>query len=134
MGQIVILKFKSGVEVIGELLKTDHDGEKFVLKDVFNINIKMLDPVTPSVSLVRFTMFAKSSEITFLTQDLLVNPLVPRESFVRYYEKACKHFEENIAPSLDEQSNAIAEMGTLTKDELFSELLKRFPVDKDSMQ
>lgn len=118
---IVILKLTNGVEVVGEI---EHENSyEIVISNPLQINYRYFNGPLPSVSFVRYIMFAEATSVTFDRQHVM-HQVKARESFDGLYKNAVSSFSDNVAKMIDDELKG----DTVSKDQL-EQLLESMPVE-----
>lgn len=100
---ITILKLTNGIEVVGELQReSSHDVE---LKNPLQINYRYFVGHIPTVSFVRYIMFAGSSTVVFDKMHVM-NCVPARESFSKFYYSAVEQFSTDVEKMIDKELNS----------------------------
>lgn len=90
---ISLIKFTSGVEIIGEVVK--QTTKATIVQNPLQINYRNIESSIPSVSLTRFMQFATEKQYTFDPKNIL-SVVQPIDEMIRYYEVALNHFETEV--------------------------------------
>lgn len=118
---IVILKLTNGTEVVGEI---EHENSyEVVISNPLQINYRYFNGPLPSVSFVRYIMFAETSSVTFDRQHVM-HQIVARESFANFYRSSIEGFSNNVVKMIDDELQG----ESVTKDQL-EQLLESMPVE-----
>lgn len=95
-----ILKLSNGLEVVGTI-EVENDFTVVVNKPL-QINYRYFQGSIPSVSFVRYIMFAQSDSISFSTQDIM-NVVSARESFALYYANVVNQYYGDLEKVIDKE-------------------------------
>lgn len=95
-----ILKLSNGLEVVGTI-EVENDFTVVVNKPL-QINYRYFQASIPSVSFVRYIMFAQSDSISFSTQDIM-NVVSARESFASYYANVVDQYYGDLEKVIDKE-------------------------------
>jgi len=95
-----ILKLSNGLEVVGTI-EVENDYTVVVNKPL-QINYRYFQGSIPSVSFVRYIMFAQSDSISFSTQDIM-NVVSARESFASYYANVVDQYYGDLEKVIDKE-------------------------------
>lgn len=110
-----ILKLSNGLEVVGTI-EVENDFTVVVNKPL-QINYRYFQGSMPSVSFVRYIMFAQSDSISFSTQDIM-NVVSARESFASYYANVVDQYYGDLEKVIDKELDNIT---TSPSEERFHE-------------
>lgn len=97
---ITILKLNSGIEVVGK--QEVENNESIILSKPLQINYRYYQGSMPSVSFVRYIMFAQSEDIIFNKRDV-INRVVARLSFANYYENVVDQYYSTLEKVIDRE-------------------------------
>jgi hypothetical protein len=121
---IAILKLNNGIEVVGDVeVKTD---DLVVLGKPLQINYKYVFGSTPSVSFVRYIMFAESDSIVFKESDI-INYVSARKAFADYYHDVVDDYYDRLEKVIDAEFEAC--LTTTAKEQYMRDILEMMPVD-----
>ena len=95
-----ILKLSNGFEVVGTI-EVENDFTVVVNKPL-QINYRYFQGSIPSVSFVRYIMFAQAESISFSTQDIM-NVVSARESFASYYANVVDQYYGDLEKVIDKE-------------------------------
>jgi hypothetical protein len=118
---ITILKLSSGVEVVGK--EEVEDANSIVLNKPLQINYRYFQGSMPSVSFVRYIMFAQSEDVLFSKRDI-VNRVVGRTAFAGYYTNVVDQYYSDLEKVIDREL-AITEEAASP----YEQILEMMPVD-----
>jgi hypothetical protein len=120
----VILKLNNGTEVVGDVEVTTDDS--VVLGKPLQINYKYVFGSTPSVSFVRYIMFAESDSIMF-KDSMIVNRVTARKAFADYYHDVVNDYYDRLEKVIDAEFEAC--LVSNTKEQYMMDILEMMPVD-----
>ena len=95
-----ILKLSNGLEVVG-IIEVENDFTVVVNKPL-QINYRYFQGSIPSVSFVRYIMFAQAESISFSTHDIM-NVVSARESFASYYANVVDQYYGDLEKVIDKE-------------------------------
>lgn len=120
----VILKLNNGVEVVGNI--ATENNEVTVLDKPLQINYRYVFGGTPSVSFVRYIMFAESDTIAFKECDI-VNRVVARKAFADYYLNVVDDYYTRLEKVIDAEFEACVALDN--KEQYMKDILDMMPTD-----
>jgi len=98
---VSIIKLVNGAEIIGEVIF--NDDMKVTLKDPLQINYRYKNDFTPpTISLQRYSPFAKPEELIF-KQEHILNVTPPVANMIKYYQVSLKNIKENVDGDVDQE-------------------------------
>jgi hypothetical protein len=95
-----ILKLSNGLEVVGTI-EVENDYNVVVNKPL-QINYRYFQGSIPSVSFVRYIMFARSDVVGFCTRDIM-SIVDARESFALYYANVVDQYYGDLEKVIDKE-------------------------------
>ena len=114
---ISIVKLTSGTEIVGSV---EHENShEIVLGNPLQINYRYFTGPVPSVSFVRYIMFAQAESVTFDKMHVL-HVVQARESFARFYGTAVKQFSKDVVQMIDDELSDVPT--EVSRDQLESAL------------
>lgn len=127
---VTILKLASGTEVVGELKsKNDHS---YVMHKPLQINYRYFQGSTPSVSFIRYIMFANSDLVAFSREDVL-NVATARDAFADYYLSVVDGYYSKLETLVDKEFRSLLAFDATEKDDPLSSILDMMPIDGATM-
>jgi len=99
-----ILKLSNGLEVVGTI-EVENDYNVVVNKPL-QINYRYFQGSIPSVSFVRYIMFARSDVVGFCTRDIM-SIVDARESFAAYYANVVDQYYGDLEKVIDKELDNI---------------------------
>ena len=123
---ITILKLNNGIEVVGNLEKKDTTG--VIISKPLQINYRYFMGSTPSVSFVRYIMFAEHSDIHFTNTDIL-HKVQARAAFANFYNTSVEYYYSELEQTIDEELNSILNIDDKDKDTRMKRILELMPID-----
>lgn len=125
---ITILKLTNGVEVVGEV-EIENNNE-VILRHPLQINYRYYISAIPSVSFVRYVVFAESDCVSFDRMHIM-NQVKPRESFANFYESVAAEYYTRIEQSIDAELRMLTdgEPTPAAENELHKSILESMSVE-----
>lgn len=122
----VILKLVNGTEVVGTL-KTGR-GDMFVLDKPLQINYRFYQGSTPSVSFVRYIMFANTDIVPFNREDVM-QCMAARDAFAAYYLNVVDNYYSKLEALVDTEFNSLLTEATAEKRDPLTSILDMMSID-----
>lgn len=97
---IKIFKLSNGTEIIGDVESKLSDCVN--IKRPYQINYRFFYGPLPSVSLSKYIMFTKDTEIKFNMSDI-INEVNPREPFINFYLMTADAFDNQLIETIDKE-------------------------------
>lgn len=124
---ITIVKLANGIEVIGEAVTSN--SSYVVLERPLQINYRYFVSTTPSVSFVKYILFAETDSVTFDRMHIL-NEVKPREAFERFYLHSVQHYYADLGKMIDDELTGLMEQRSqTTMDDHMKHILETMSVE-----
>lgn len=123
---VVLLKLINNIEVVGEVeVETSN---MIVLKNPLQINYRYYIGSMPSVSFVKYSMFADSDTATF-QHSHVISKHQAREAFVKFYYHSVQNY--SVTQNVDDELKSIVEKEQAedNKQEFFKNVLENMSVE-----
>lgn len=123
---ITIVKLANGIEVIGEAVTSN--SSYVVLEKPLQINYRYFVSTTPSVSFVKYILFAEATSVTFDRMHIL-NEVKPREAFERFYMHSVDHYYTDLGKMIDDELTHLTEHQQPSMDDHMKRILESMSID-----
>ena len=120
-----ILKLSNGLEIVGTVELNNDYG--IVVDRPLQINYRYFQGSTPSVSFVRYIMFAETQTYSFKQQDV-INVVNAREAFANYYNNVVDQYYSELEKVIDKELSSIS-----NNDNLHESILEMMSVEGATM-
>lgn len=128
---ITILKLVNGTELICDMKK--ETSESFVVEKPLMINYRYYFGSTPSVSFVRYIMFADNDIVTFARKDIM-HEVSPREAFANYYKSVVEYYYGELEQAIDKELDSVTSPSkTTSQEQHMKKILEMMPIDDTPM-
>lgn len=130
---IVILKLSNGIEVAGDMITENKD--VIILRCPLQVNFKYVVGGFPSVSFVKYAVFAEGDDVMF-DWNFIHHVIQPRESFIRFYDYALDKYYHKLNNSIDTELSQYTSEGIMPEeqiDDLQKKLLDSIPIEHMTM-
>ena len=121
---ITILKLSNGIEVVGELC--EEDSLTCTLDKPLQINYRYAYSLIPSISFVRYIMFADSELVKFKRSDVM-HEVTAREAFANYYADVVDTFYEKAEKVVD--AELVECLSSTTQEKHMHDILEMMPIE-----
>jgi hypothetical protein len=121
-----ILKLTNGLEIVGTV-EINNDEYGVVVDRPLQINYRYFQGSTPSVSFVRYIMFADTQTYSFKQQDVM-NVVNAREAFANYYHGVVEQYYSELEKVIDKELSSISD-----NDNLHENILEMMSVEGATM-
>lgn len=123
---ITILKLTNGIEVAGEAEISDNN--QVVLRRPLQINYRYYIGAAPSVSFVRYNMFAELHS-TIFDRMHIINEARARDTFARVYNEHADYYYDAHQKMTDEELDHSMPSFSRNEEEHLKKLLEMMPVE-----
>ncbi len=123
---ITILKLTNGIEVAGEAEISDNN--QVVLGRPLQINYRYYIGAAPSVSFVRYNMFAELHSSVFDRMHI-INEARARDTFARVYNEHADYYYDFHQKLTDEELDQSSPPFSKNEEEHLKKLLEMMPVE-----
>lgn len=120
-----ILKLSNGLEIVGTVEINNDYG--VIVDRPLQINYRYFQGSTPSVSFVRYVMFADTQTYSF-KQDDVMNVVTAREAFANYYHSVVEQYYSELEKVIDKELTSIS-----NNDRLHESILETMSVEGATM-
>lgn len=120
-----ILKLSNGLEIVGTVELNNDYG--IVVDRPLQINYRYFQGSIPSVSFVRYIMFAETQTYSFKQQDV-INVVNAREAFANYYNNVVDQYYSELEKVIDKELSSISKT-----DNLHESILEMMSVEGATM-
>lgn len=120
-----ILKLSNGLEIVGTVEINNDYG--VVVDRPLQINYRYFQGSTPSVSFVRYVMFADTQTYSFKQEDVM-NVVTAREAFANYYHNVVEQYYSELEKVIDKELTSIS-----NNDRLHESILEMMSVEGATM-
>lgn len=127
---ITILKLTNGIEVAGEAEVSNI--QEVVLRRPLQINYRYYIGAAPSVSFVRYNMFADMHS-TIFDRIHIINEARARDTFARVYNEHADYYYDQHQKMIDEELEHTTPSFSANEEEHLKKLLEMMPVDGSTM-
>ena len=123
---VVLLKLINNIEVVGEVEAETSD--LVILKNPLQINYRYYIGSMPSVSFVKYSMFADSDTASFKRDHIITNHRA-REAFVEFYYHSVGDYSSTNNVDNELKNIVEREQAEDNKSEFFKNVLENMSVD-----
>lgn len=106
-GDIVLVKLKNGLDLIGKISETKDDPGyyfEFALTDPFIVIYRTTTTgsMVPLIGLQRYMILSADNVFTFMCDSILNNDMItPRKALIEYYNLANELYHKNVVDMID---------------------------------
>lgn len=127
---IEILKLASGIEVVGDV-EAETQNEIIVSRPL-QINYRYFVGSTPSVSFIRYVMFAAGETVSF-DRSKIMHVVHPRDAFVDYYRDNVGYYYSDLEEMIDEELQSLLvkqrEYANTNQEHQLKKILEMMPIE-----